>query len=77
MGGVGIMGEVGEVQFLSPTKPTRAHSRVCEHKFARNKDYKGLFTLHYLTNFYLTMNYFVNMLCYKAVNQCSVISNWR
>ena len=45
------------------------------HEFARNKDCKKLFALHYLTNFYLTVNYFVNMLCYKAVNQCSVISN--
>ena len=24
------------------------------HEFAQNKDYKGLFILHYLTNFYLT-----------------------
>ena len=61
--------------FKSPTKPARAHGWVCEHEFARNKDSKKLFALHYLTNFYLTVNYFVNILCYKAVNQCSVMSN--
>ena len=44
------------------------------HKFSRNKDCKKLFTLHYLTNFHLTVNYFVNILCYEVVNQCSVIS---
>ena len=31
------------------------------HEFARNKDCKKLFALHYLTNFYLTVNYFVNL----------------
>ena len=32
------------------------------HEFARNKDCKKLFALHYLTNFYLMVNYFVNRL---------------
>ena len=32
------------------------------HEFARNKDCKKLFALHYLTNFHLTVNYFVNRL---------------
>ena len=31
------------------------------HKFSRNKDCKKLFTLHYLTNFHLTVNCIVNI----------------
>ena len=36
------------------------------HKFSRNKDCKKLFTLHYLTNFHLTVNYFVNILLLRS-----------
>ena len=61
--------------FYLPQSQRGLTAGYVKYEFSRNKDYKGLFTLHYLTNFHLTMNYFVNMLCYKAVNQCSVISN--
>ena len=39
------------------------------HEFSRIWDCIKLFTLYYLTNFHLTVNYFVNILRYKGVNQ--------
>ena len=47
------------------------------HEFSRNWESIKVFVFYYITNFHLTVNYFVNILCYKTVNQCSVISNWR